>query len=60
MSSFMNLALVASEIGTKAMNQIYVVERGKYEQLPRLFLVVTVIGIVVPLLTILAFRRKVD
>lgn len=60
MSSFMNLALVAGEIGTKYMNQIFVVERGNYAALPSLTLWVMAIGFVVPLAAILLLRRKVD
>ena len=60
MSSFMNLALVAGELGTKYMNQIFIVERGKYAALPALTTWVTIIGIVVPLIAILALRRRVE
>ena len=60
MSSFMNLALVAGELGTKYMNHIFVVERGNYAALPSLTVWVMLIGVVVPLSAILLLRRKVD
>jgi hypothetical protein len=49
----MNLALVAGNLGTKYLNAIWVVPRGDYAQLPTLFVVVLLIGLVVPVATIL-------
>lgn len=60
MSSFMNLALVAGEIGTKYMNQIFVVDRGNYAALPSLTVWVMLIAFTVPMAAILLLRRKVD
>lgn len=60
MSSFMNLALVAGELGTKYMNHIFVVERGNYAALPSLTVWVMLIAFVVPMAAILLLRRKVD
>jgi hypothetical protein len=60
MSSFMNLALVAGDMATKYMNQIFVVDRGQYAALPALTVWVIVIGFVVPLAGILLLRSKVD
>ena len=60
MSSFMNLALVAAEIATKWLNDIFVVERGVYGQLPALTVWATGLSIVIPLLALLAWRRRVD
>lgn len=60
MSSFMNLALVAGELGTKYLNHIFVVERGQYGHLPQLTVWVTIIALVVPLAAILLLRRNVD
>jgi hypothetical protein len=60
MSSFMNLALVFGEIGTRWLNNIHVVERGQYAALPALTTWVTIIGVVVPLIAILALRHRVE
>lgn len=53
MASLMNLALVAGSLTTKYLNMVFPVDRGAYEQLPALVIVVVVIGLVVPLLAIL-------
>lgn len=60
MSSFMNLALVAGELGTKYMNHVFVVERGNYSALPSLTVWVMLIALAVPMTAILLLRRKVD
>ncbi len=59
MGSFMNLALVAGQLLTKYLNEIYVVERGSYGNLPALVVAASVIGLALPLAAILAFGRKV-
>jgi len=69
MASFTNLALSASQLGTKYLNQIYVVSRevadpksgaivtpADYSQLGTLLVTVTVIGLLTPLLAIVATR----
>lgn len=58
MASFMNLALVAGQLGTKYLNGIFLVQRGSYDELPLLTVVAVVLGLVVPLSAILAFGRK--
>jgi hypothetical protein len=58
MASFMNLALVAGQLGTKYVNWVFVVERGSYGQLPVLALTVVVLGVAVPLAAIFAFGRR--
>lgn len=60
MSSFMNLALVAGDIGTKLLNQIYVIDRGHYVALPSLTVLVAIIGLVVPLTVTLLFRHEIE
>ncbi len=65
MASFSNLALSAAQLGTKYMNQVYVVTREvrdratgaikgaqDYSQLGELLIVVTLIGLVIPLLAV--------
>ncbi len=59
MGSFMNLALVAGQLLTKYLNEIYVVERGSYGNLPALVVAAAAIGLALPLAAILAFGRKV-
>ena len=69
MASFTNLALSASQLGTKYLNQIFVVSRevrdpagaavvtpADYGDLGNLLLAVTAIGLLLPLLTILLTR----
>jgi hypothetical protein len=66
MASFSNLALSAAQLGTKYMNQVYIVSREvkdrasgtvkvpqDYSQLGELLIAVTLIGLVVPLLAVL-------
>lgn len=59
MASFMNLALVAGQLTTKYLNMIFVVGRGDYANLPPLAVVVSVLGLIVPLAAILVFGRKI-
>jgi BT1 family len=59
MASLMNLALVAGQLQTKYLNQIFVVDRGQYGELGVLLIIVTVLGLVVPLTAILIFGRRV-
>jgi hypothetical protein len=58
MASLMNLALQAGGIGSKYLNQLYVVERGGYADLGMLMIVATLIGLVAPLLAIALCGRK--
>ena len=69
-ASFMNLALSASQLGTKYLNQIWVIKQGavdaggavipaNYSELGMLMIVSNVIGLALPLLTIWIFRKKV-
>jgi hypothetical protein len=59
MASLMNLALVAGQLQTKYLNEIFAVARGEYGELGLLLIVVTVLGLVVPLTAILLFGRRV-
>jgi hypothetical protein len=65
MASFSNLALSAAQLGTKYMNQVYTVSREvkdrgtgavkvaqDYSQLGELLIVVTLIGLIIPLLVV--------
>ena len=59
MASLMNMALVAGQLQTKYLNQIYVVQRGDYADLGPLLIVATVMGFVLPLVAIAAFGRRI-
>jgi hypothetical protein len=56
----MNLALVAGQLQTKYLNQIFIVGRGDYAELGPLLIAVAVIGLVVPLAIILLLGRRID
>jgi hypothetical protein len=58
MASLMNLALVAGQLQTKYLNEIYVVGRGSYENLPYIVAWTLAIGFFVPLAAIFAFGRR--
>ena len=48
MASLMNLALVAGQLQTKYLNEIFVVDRGHYDALGPLLITVVGIGFVLP------------
>ncbi|MBI2039276.1 MAG: hypothetical protein HYT22_03290 [Candidatus Niyogibacteria bacterium] len=58
MASLMNLALSASALGTKYLNQMFPVERGDYHNVGLLLIISWSIGLVVPLVAIYFFLRK--
>ena len=71
MASFTNLALSASQLGTKYLNQVYEVKRevkdavtgqitipADYSELGHLLLTVTLIGLVLPLLAIVLVKHS--
>jgi len=71
MASFTNLALSAASLGTKYLNEIYLVTRevrdrvtdaistaADYSELGWLLIVVALIGVIAPLLTILIIQRS--
>jgi MFS family permease len=57
MAAFTNLALSAASLGTNYMNQIFIVERGSYGELGRLLICVSLIGLVLPIVTVLIVNR---
>jgi hypothetical protein len=59
MASLMNLALVAGQLQTKYLNQIFVVGRGQYDELGPLMICVVVIGFILPVGVIALFGRRV-
>jgi hypothetical protein len=71
MASFTNLALSAASLGTRYLNEIYLVTRevrdrvtdvistaADYSELGWLLILVALIGLIVPLLTILIIQRS--
>ena len=58
MAAFTNLALSASQLGTKYFNKIFIIERGSYNELGKLMISVAVIGLVLPVITVLLFNPK--
>ena len=71
MASFTNMALTASSLLTKYLNQIFLVTRevkdratgtlqtpADYSQLGWLLITVTLVGVVAPLLTVLLVQRS--
>jgi hypothetical protein len=59
MASLMNLALVAGQLQTKYLNEIFVVERGQYGELGPLLICVVATGFILPVGVIALFGRKV-
>jgi hypothetical protein len=52
MAAFTNLALSASNLATDYINKIFVIERGQYDELGMLMVTVTIVGLVLPILTV--------
>lgn len=59
MASLMNLALVAGQLGTKYLNQIFTIERGVYEELGLLLITAAVLGFLIPVAAIAVFGRRI-
>ncbi len=59
MASLMNLALVAGQLQTKYLNEIFVVDRGQYDALGPLLIVVVVTGFILPIAAIILFGRRI-
>jgi hypothetical protein len=56
MASFSNLALSAAQLGTKYLNQAFVVTRKDYSEVGVLLITVTAIGLLLPLVTVAGVR----
>jgi len=59
MASLMNLALVAGQLQTKYLNQVFTVHRGDYAELGVLLVVAIALGFAIPVGTIVLFGRKI-
>ena len=58
MASLMNLALVAGQLQTKYLNEMFVVGRGHYDQLAPLLIWATSLGFIIPVMAIVLFGRQ--
>jgi MFS family permease len=59
MASLMNLALVAGQLQTKFLNQIFTIQRGDYADLGMLLIVVVVMSLLIPVAAIILFGRRI-
>ena len=59
MASLMNMALVAGQLQTKYLNEIFMVQRGEYSELGALLITAACLGLLLPLGAIALFGRKV-
>jgi BT1 family len=58
MASLLNLAVTAGGLQTKYINTLIVIERGSYQNLPMLVMIVMAMGLVLPLIAIVLLRPK--
>ncbi len=58
MAAFTNLALSASHLGTRYLNQLFVIERGAYAALGHLMITVALVVLLVPVLAVALFRPR--
>jgi hypothetical protein len=56
MASFSNLALAASQLGTKYLNEVFTVTRGGYAELGHLMIAATVLTLLLPLVAVAGVR----
>ena len=59
MASLMNMALVAAQLQTKYLNEIFVVGRGNYTELGPLLITAALLGLLIPIAAITLFGRRV-
>jgi hypothetical protein len=53
------MALVAAQLQTRYLNEVFTVGRGDYGELGILLVIVTVLGFVIPVGVIALFGRKI-
>ncbi|QHO79110.1 hypothetical protein ACH79_27335 [Bradyrhizobium sp. CCBAU 051011] len=58
MASLMNMALVAGQLQTKYLNEVFVVQRGEYSELGPLLVIAALLGFILPIGAILLFGRR--
>jgi len=54
--AIISLALSASHLGTKYLNKIFVIERGQYNELGILMISIALIGLTLPIATVVFFN----
>ena len=59
MASLMNMALVAGQLQTRYLNEIFVVGRGNYTELGPLLITAAALGLLIPVAAITLFGRRV-
>ncbi len=59
MAAFTNLALSGAQLGTRYLNLLFVIERGRYEELGALMITASLIGLAVPVATVFLVNRWV-
>lgn len=59
MASLLNLALTAGQMQTKWLNQLFHIDRGKYEELGPLLITVIALNFVVPVAAIVLFGHRI-
>jgi hypothetical protein len=52
MAAFTNLALSASQLGTKYLNNVFMIERSRYDELGVLMITVALITLILPIMTV--------
>lgn len=57
LAAFTNLALSVSNLATQYINKIFVIERNLYDELGMLMITVTILGLIMPILTVLLCNR---
>jgi hypothetical protein len=58
MASLMNIAVVASQLQTKYLNDIFVVGRGQYAELGPLLIWAVTLSFIIPVGTIALFGKR--
>jgi BT1 family len=58
MAAFTNLALSGSSLATGYLNEVFVVQRGAYQELGKLMIAAVLIGLVLPVATVLIVNRR--
>ncbi len=52
MAAFTNLALSASHLGTQYLNKVFIIERGRYDELGVLMITVAFISLMIPIMAV--------
>ena len=56
MAAFTNIALSASNLATNYLNEIFVIQRGQYDELGLLMITVSTMSLVLPIITVMIFN----